>query len=99
MAFIFQVELNKVSTVRGVVTQGRNVDLITHCCNERVTKFSVSYSIDGVKYEFVKDPQGNKQVYSTIFIYKLKCFKCVTKNIINKIYLDETTEETNWSKS
>jgi hypothetical protein len=33
-----------------------------------VTKFAVSYSIDGVKYEFVKDPQGNKQVYSTIFI-------------------------------
>lgn len=59
-----QVELNKVSTVRGVVTQGRNVDLITHCCNERVTKFTVSYSIDGVKYEPVKDPQGNKQVFT-----------------------------------
>lgn len=86
LAFIFQVELNKVSTVRGVVTQGRNVDLITHCCNERVTKFAVSYSIDGVKYEFVKDPQGNKQVYSTIFFIKIKMLQ-----MCNKIYYKQNT--------
>lgn len=59
-----QVELNKVSTIRGVVTQGRNVDIVTHCCHERVTKFAVSYSIDGTKYEFIKDPQGNKQEFT-----------------------------------
>ncbi|KAJ8320867.1 hypothetical protein KUTeg_002454 [Tegillarca granosa] len=39
--YLKQVELNKPSLIRGVITQGRN-----GCCQEWVTKYRVLYSID-----------------------------------------------------
>ncbi|XP_048775202.2 uncharacterized protein LOC125679781 [Ostrea edulis] len=54
-----QVQLNSQSVIRGVVTQGRNIDAISQCCNEHVTKYTVEYSVDGVNFESVKDSNGN----------------------------------------
>jgi hypothetical protein len=67
-----QAEFNSVSVIRGVVTQGRNVNTQDRCCHQKVTKYKVQYSVDGVTYQTVKDHNGN-DVVRTI-LYKLYDF-------------------------
>ncbi|KAK3107420.1 hypothetical protein FSP39_014196 [Pinctada imbricata] len=58
-----QAQLKSFSTIRGVITQGRNVNPQDGCCKEKVTKYKVSYSVDGTTYKTVKDGNGNDIVY------------------------------------
>lgn len=51
-----------MSVIRGVVTQGRNINQQDHCCFERVTKYKIFTSVDGQLFEAVKDSAGNEQV-------------------------------------
>lgn len=59
-----QVQFNSQSIVRGVITQGRNIDFHTQCCFEHVTKYTVEYSVDGVHFDPVKDSNGNPIVFN-----------------------------------
>lgn len=58
-----QAELNSMSVLRGVVTQGRNINQQDHCCFERVTKYKIFTSVDGQLFEAVKDSAGNEQIF------------------------------------
>ena len=53
--------LNSVSIVYGVVTQGR---MYPHG-NQRVTSYTVQYSMDCVKFDTVKNDSGNDMVLYT----------------------------------
>lgn len=76
------MQFNSQSIVRGVVTQGRNIDFHTQCCFEHVTRYTVEYSVDGVHFDPVKDSNGNpivRFVYIPVtmlithkFIYSIK---------------------------
>jgi len=57
------VQLNAVSVVRGVATQGRNVNPVDNCCYQHVRGYRLEYSIDCVNFQTVKDAAGNDKVY------------------------------------
>ncbi|XP_022321816.2 uncharacterized protein LOC111123645 [Crassostrea virginica] len=59
-----QVQFNSQSIIRGVITQGRNIDVKSQCCEEHVTRYTVEYSVDGVHFDPVKDSNGNTVVYN-----------------------------------
>ncbi|OWF47671.1 uncharacterized protein LOC110454060 isoform X2 [Mizuhopecten yessoensis] len=50
-----QAELAKVSTVRGMVTQGQNVNPKDNCCSQKVSSYRVGYSVDGTTWVMVKN--------------------------------------------
>ena len=65
--FYVQVQLNGVSVIRGIATQGRHVNPADLCCYQHVTKYRLMYSLDCVNYETVKDRNGNDKV---IYIFQ-----------------------------
>ena len=56
-----QVDLGDIKLVTGVATQGRCTD------DERVTSYTVTYSIDGGNWEFYKESDGPKVGLCTFF--------------------------------
>ena len=54
------MELNWLSIIQGVVTQGRHVNPDTGCCKEWTTKYTLHYSADGRNWETVKENNIDK---------------------------------------
>ena len=59
--FLFKVELNAVSRITGVVTQGRSV-LSGDTADEYVTQYRVLYSVDGISWHPYSSLTVNDQV-------------------------------------